>query len=75
LLDVAIEGEKKGATDDAPVWLALSDFLLFGGDGLLSGVSCAPAVTSQTRVREAWKARIAREGGGCDGPSPNVTVR
>jgi 5'-nucleotidase len=73
--DVTIEGEKPGAGDDAPVWLALSDFLLFGGDGLLEGVSCAPAVTSQTRVREAWRALLARDNGGCDGPSPNVTVQ
>ena len=45
------------------MWLALPDFILFGGDGLLSGVSCAPAVTSQTRIREAWKALLARENG------------
>jgi 5'-nucleotidase len=75
LVDVTLEGEKKAAADDAPVWLALPDFVLFGGDGLLSGVSCSPAIASQTRVREAWRARMARENGGCDGPSPNVTVR
>ena len=78
LLDVAIEGEKKGAGDDAPVWLALSDFMLFGGDALLSGVSCAPAATSQIRIREAWGALLTRSQTGgaasCDGPSPNVTV-
>jgi 5'-nucleotidase len=77
LLDTAIEGEKKGAPDDAPVWLALPDFVLFGGDALLAGVTCAPAATSQTRVREAWRALLARgQGGGasCDGPAPNVTV-
>ncbi len=78
LLGVAIEGEKKGAPDDAPVWLALPDFVLFGGDALLTGVTCAPSATSQTRVREAWRALLAREqsGGGarCDGPAPNVMV-
>ena len=51
-------GEGRPGGDDAPVWLALSDFMLFGGDGLLSGVRCAPAATSQTRVREAWGALL-----------------
>jgi len=74
LAALAIDGEKDGAGDDAPVWLALSDFILTGGDGLLDGVRCAPAVTSQTRVREAWRALLAREGGGCDGPSRTVHV-
>ncbi len=74
LVSLSIEGEKKGGGDDAPVWLAISDFILTGGDGLLAGVSCAPAAPSQTRVREAWKALLEREGGGCDGRSPNVTV-
>ena len=57
---------------DAPVWLALPDFILSGGDALLSGVTCATKATSQTRVREAWKALLAREGS-CDGPSTNVS--
>ena len=74
LVALAIEGEKEGAGDDAPVWLSLSDFILTGGDGLLDGVRCAPAATSQTRVREAWRALLAREGGGCDGASRTVTV-
>ena len=74
LVALAIAGEKEGAGDDAPVWLALSDFILTGGDGLLEGVACAPAATSQTRVREAWRALLAREGGGCDGASRSVIV-
>ncbi len=73
LKDLRIDGEKKGAPDEAPVWLALPDFVLFGGDALLTGVSCTPAATSQIRVREAWRALLSR-GEGCDGPSPNVTV-
>jgi len=79
LLGLEIDGEKKGAPDDAPVWLALSDFMLFGGDALLSGVTCTPAATSQTRIREAWGALLGREqgtgaGASCDGPAPNVKV-
>jgi 5'-nucleotidase len=74
MVDLAIEGEKKGAGDDAPVWIALSDFMLHGGDALLAGVTCSPMATSQTRVREAWRAVLEREKGGCEGPSPNVTV-
>jgi 5'-nucleotidase len=74
LLGVVIEGEPKGSRDDAPVWLAISDFILFGGDGLLDGVTCAPRATSQTRIRDAWRGAVAREQGGCDGPARNVIV-
>ena len=74
LAALAIDGEKEGAGDDAPVWLALSDFILTGGDGLLQGVTCAPAATSQTRIREAWRSLLAREGGGCDGASRTVRI-
>jgi 5'-nucleotidase len=74
LAALSIEGEQAVAGDDAPVWLALSDFILTGGDGLLDGVTCAPAATSQTRVREAWRALLAREGGGCEGASRTVMV-
>lgn len=73
LVSVAIEGERANASDDAPVWLAISDFMLYGGDDLLEGVSCSPGATSQTRVRDAWRAALAREKG-CDGPSRNVVV-
>jgi 5'-nucleotidase len=75
LLSVEVQGEAaKGTGDDAPVWLALPDFVLEGGDGLLTGVACSPAAISQTRVREAWRSLLEREKGGCDGPSTNVTV-
>ena len=74
LLSVEVEGEPKGAGDDAPVWLALSDFVLAGGDNLLAGVSCSPAATAQTRVREAWRSLLERDKGGCDGPPVNVIV-
>jgi len=51
--------------------LALPDFLLFGGDALISGVACTHSATSQTRVRDAWKEVLARDGS-CDGPPANV---
>jgi 5'-nucleotidase len=60
LSSLEIPGEKQGAGPDEPVWLALSDFLLFGGDGLLTGVHCSPAVTSPTRIREAWRGLLSR---------------
>jgi 5'-nucleotidase len=74
LVSFSLDGEKKPASDDAPVWLAISDFVLTGGDGLLKGVACAPSAASQTRIREAWRALLEREGA-CDGPSANVKVR
>jgi 5'-nucleotidase len=74
LVGLVLDGEKKPAADDAPVWLAISDFVLYGGDGLLKGVHCAPTATSQTRIRDVWKALLEREGA-CDGPSTRVKVR
>ena len=65
---------KKGATDDAAIWLAIPDFLLWGGDGLMEGVTCAKSSTSATRVRDAWRAVLAREQGGCDGAPKNIVV-
>jgi 5'-nucleotidase len=73
LVSLQIEGEPKDAKPDTPVWLALSDFILFGGDKLLEGVTCKPAATSQLRIREAWRKVIEREKS-CDGPSRNVVV-
>jgi 5'-nucleotidase len=73
LVSVEVEGMARDAKDDAPVWLAISDFILWGGDDLLAGVTCAPGATSQTRVRDAWTRVLAREKA-CDGPSRNVVV-
>jgi 5'-nucleotidase len=73
LVSVEIEGAPKGMKDDAPVWLAISDFMLSGGDDLLEGVSCKPAATSQTRIRDAWRKVIERDKT-CDGGSKNVIV-
>jgi 5'-nucleotidase len=71
LVSLEIAGQEGRTDPDAPVWLALPDFVLWGGDALLKGVECAPSASSQTRVREAWKALLAKEGA-CDGPSANV---
>jgi 2',3'-cyclic-nucleotide 2'-phosphodiesterase (5'-nucleotidase family) len=61
------------ARDDDPVWLAVPDFILAGGDGLLDGVTCATSTTTQVRVRDAWRAVIAREQS-CDGLPKNVFI-
>ena len=69
--------EVVGATkdrNDPRVWLAIPDFLLWGGDGILDGVVCEPAIGSSTRVRDAWRTVLAREQGGCEGPAKNVVV-
>jgi 5'-nucleotidase len=71
LVSLEIDGQARDMKDDAPVWLAISDFMLGGGDDLLAGVTCAPAVTSQLRVRDAWRRVIEREKS-CDGGSKNV---
>src|SRR5262249_52218658 len=65
LREVDVPGDQGGP--DGPIWLALPDFLLWGGDGLLQGVTCISSATSSTRVRDAWGAVLARENGGCDG--------
>jgi 5'-nucleotidase len=59
---------------DTRVWLAIPDFVLWGGDGLLDGVTCEPGVSSPTRVRDAWRALLEREQGGCAGPPHNITI-
>lgn len=73
LTGVEIEGLAADAKDDAPVWLAISDFILWGGDDLLAGVTCAPGAVSQTRLRDAWARVLTREKA-CGGPSRNVVV-
>ncbi len=74
---VQVTGEKDNATvqDDAPIWLALPDFILWDGDGLLTGVTCRETATSQTRVRDAWRSLLARERGGCDGIPQNLIIQ
>ncbi len=59
--------------DDDPLWLAMPDFILWGGDGLLDGVTCTTTATSQVRVRDAWRTVVAREQK-CDGEGKNVII-
>jgi 5'-nucleotidase len=60
--------------DGDAVWLVIPDFILWGGDGMLDGVTCTKTATSSTRVREAWRKVLAREQT-CDGPPKNVIVK
>lgn len=60
--------------DGDPLWLVIPDFILWGGDGLLDGVTCTKTATSSTRVREAWRNVLGREKI-CDGAPKNVTVK
>ncbi|APR81261.1 UDP-sugar hydrolase [Minicystis rosea] len=72
-VSVEIDGQPRDMKDDAPVWLAISDFMLHGGDDLLDGVTCKPGTQSQTRIRDAWRRVIERDKT-CDGPSKSVIV-
>ena len=64
-----------GAAHDAdPVWLVVPDFVLWGGDGLLEGVTCTKTATSSTRMRDAWRRVLAREQA-CDGAPKNIVIR
>jgi 5'-nucleotidase len=74
LVSVDIDGDTKSRKDTDPVWLTIPDFLLWGGDGFLDGVTCTKQATSTRRLREAWRELIAREQA-CDGPPKNVVVR
>jgi 5'-nucleotidase len=58
---------------DPVVLLALSDFLLWGGDQFLRGVECEAQDVSTVRVRDAWRRVLAREGS-CDGPAKNAKL-
>ena len=68
------DGARASVRDDDPIWMAIPDFILWGGDALLEGVTCTSTATSQLRVRDAWRSVIAREQA-CDGPPKNVVVR
>ncbi len=72
---VEIDGAKEKLSDDAPIWLAIPDFLLWGGDGMMNGITCTKSATSSTRVRDAWRELLAKEGGGCDGAPKTITVK
>jgi 5'-nucleotidase len=71
-IDAGGRSARAAARDDDPIWLATSDYILSGGDGFLEGVKCTAGTISQVRVRDAWRAVIAREQA-CDGPPRNIT--
>jgi 5'-nucleotidase len=62
-----------GGTGDT-VTIVIPDFLLYGGDGFLNGVTCTASATSATRIRDAYRTVIAREPGGCDGAPVNIKM-
>jgi 5'-nucleotidase len=76
LVSMVLNGERKGKTPSpsAPVWIATSDFLVYGGDGLLAGASCSPPRMSRTRVRDAFIERLERQHGGCAGTAKNIHI-
>jgi 2',3'-cyclic-nucleotide 2'-phosphodiesterase (5'-nucleotidase family) len=73
---IDLDGDPKGKPrkDDDPVWLAIPDFLLWGGDGFLEGVTCTVHASSTLRLRDAWRELIAKEQA-CDGAPKNVTIK
>lgn len=68
--EVTVEG---GKPDDA-VTIVMPDFLLYGGDGFLNGVTCSASSIAATRIRDAYRTLLASEPGGCDGAPKNVQV-
>ncbi len=72
---VQLDGAAPGRPEreDDRVWLVVPDFILWGGDALLDGVTCSSTATSQLHVRDAWRNVIAREQA-CDGPPKNVMI-
>lgn len=73
---IALDGDKAAPPDpnfDTPVWIALPDFLLWGGDRFLDGITCTSTATSTTRIRDAWRDLLAKEQS-CSGAAKNVVV-
>ena len=72
---VLLDGATPGVLEreDDRVWLVVPDFILWGGDALLEGVTCSSSATSQLHVRDAWRNVIAREQA-CDGLPKNVLI-
>ncbi len=73
---IAIDGDEARPPDpskDDPVWIALPDFLLWGGDHFLDGISCARTATSTTRIRDAWRELLAKEQS-CSGAAANIKI-
>ncbi len=74
LLGLTVHGDSRPVSDESPISLAMPDFLLDGGDGLLEGVTCVSSARSATRIRDAWRELLAREAG-CDGRPKSVIIR
>ena len=73
LARVDVDGAKGKTRGDDPIWLAIPDFILWGGDGILEGVTCTSSASAPLRVRDAWRAVIAREQA-CDGAPKNIVI-
>ena len=75
-LDRVVVDEANGAASEtSPIWVALPDFVLEGGDAMVEGVTCGPTVHTPVRLRDLWSARLAREQGGCEGAPKNLSFR
>jgi 5'-nucleotidase len=73
---IMLDGDKARPPDpnfDTPVWVAMPDFLLWGGDHFLDGITCEKTATSTTRIRDAWRELLAKEQS-CAGPAKNLSV-
>ncbi|HET9992401.1 MAG TPA: 5'-nucleotidase C-terminal domain-containing protein [Kofleriaceae bacterium] len=73
LVGVAVD-RNRAPTDDSPIWLAVPDFVLDGGDGFLDGVTCTVFARSSTRIRDAWLEIIAHGPEECGGPPNNLVI-
>lgn len=56
------------------VIIVMPDFLLFGGDAFLDGVTCTVTRTSPVRIRDAYAAALPSQTEGCDGLGKNVKI-
>lgn len=74
LRDVTLAGGAVASTADEPLTLVMPDFLLHGGDGFLNGVECVDKRVTETRIRDAFRAIVTREKGGCDGAPQNIQI-
>lgn len=61
--------------EPGPLWLALPDFVLDGGDAMLAGVTCESTLRDAERIRDLWSAELAKAAGGCENPPENLAIR
>lgn len=71
---LVLDAIKPTSGTQAEIVLVMPDFLLFGGDSFLEGVTCTSTKTSPVRIRDAYAAALPTQVGGCDGPAKNVKV-